>query len=104
MSLPWRYASTNGWTRCTSVRERSGSNRRRLLIAAPLALFAARAGIGRAEAFPAKPIRLLVGHPPGGQADVIARIVSPRLAEVVGQPVVIDNRPGAAGMIAAGLV
>ena len=86
------------------MRERHAFNRRRLLIAAPLTIFAARAGIARAQPFPAKPIRLLIGHPPGGQADVIARIVSPRLGEALGQPVVSENRPGAAGMVAAGIV
>lgn len=78
--------------------------RRRLLVGIPLALAALRSGFGRAEPFPNKPIRLIAGHPPGGQSDVIGRIVAPRLAEVLGQPVVVENRPGAAGLIAAAMV
>ena len=57
-----------------------------------------------AQTFPSKPIRLVVGHAPGGQADTIGRIVGPRLAEYWGQPVVIENRVGAAGTISASLV
>lgn len=53
-----------------------------------------------AQSYPTKPIRLLVAYPPGGGSDTLARIVAPRLAELVGQQVVVDNRPGAAGNIA----
>jgi len=54
-----------------------------------------------APAYPNRPIRLLVGLPPGGSVDVIARIVMPKLGEALGQQVVIDNRTGAAGRLAA---
>jgi tripartite-type tricarboxylate transporter receptor subunit TctC len=50
--------------------------------------------------WPARPIRMLVGFPPGGPTDVVARIVSEKLAAQVNQRIVIDNRPGAAGNIA----
>ncbi len=53
--------------------------------------------------YPAKPIRVIVGFPPGGGNDEIARIVGPRLAEKSGRAVVIDNRPGAGGNLAADL-
>ena len=53
------------------------------------------------EAYPTKPIRFLVGFPPGGGNDTIARIVGQKLAERFGKPVVIDNRPGAGGNAAA---
>ena len=56
---------------------------------------------GDAGAYPTKPIRLLVGFPPGGGNDALARVVGPRLAEKLGKPVVIDNRPGAGGNLAA---
>lgn len=51
-----------------------------------------------------KPITLLVSYPAGGGADVMARLIGPRLAEALGQPVVVDNKPGASGTLAAGQV
>jgi tripartite-type tricarboxylate transporter receptor subunit TctC len=52
-----------------------------------------------AQEWPAKPVRFIVPYPPGGGTDVIARIVQPRLAEALGQPIVIDNRGGAGGAL-----
>lgn len=54
--------------------------------------------------WPARPIRLVVTFPPGGSTDTIARIVMPKLAERLGQPVIIDNRPGAGGSMGVDLV
>jgi tripartite-type tricarboxylate transporter receptor subunit TctC len=54
--------------------------------------------------FPERPIRLVVGFPPGGATDILARILSQHMPESVGQPVVVDNRGGASGTIAASLV
>jgi tripartite-type tricarboxylate transporter receptor subunit TctC len=53
-----------------------------------------------AQAFPARPVRLLVGFPPGGNVDVVGRIVGQKMAEGLGRPVVVENRPGAGGIIA----
>jgi tripartite-type tricarboxylate transporter receptor subunit TctC len=53
---------------------------------------------------PAKPIRVLVGSPPGGSNDILARAIGQRLSEVLGQPVLVDNRPGASQMLAADLM
>lgn len=54
-------------------------------------------------AFPTKPIRVIASQPPGGGIDAVARVVSPRLGEALGQTVIVDNRPGANGSLAAEL-
>jgi tripartite-type tricarboxylate transporter receptor subunit TctC len=57
-----------------------------------------------AQEYPNKPVRMVVGFPPGGGTDVVARILAPRMSELLGQSIVIDNRPGATGTVAAGQV
>ena len=54
-----------------------------------------------AQPFPSKPITWVVGFPPGGGADGVARIVTAKMAQNIGQPIVVENRPGASSMIAA---
>lgn len=56
------------------------------------------------SSYPERPIRLVVGFPPGGATDILARILSQHMPESIGQPVVVDNRPGASGTIAAAMV
>jgi tripartite-type tricarboxylate transporter receptor subunit TctC len=67
-------------------------------IVAILALLAA-AGAHAQQAYPSRPVRLIVPFPPGGGADIVARVVAQKATESFGVPVVVDNRPGAAGMI-----
>jgi tripartite-type tricarboxylate transporter receptor subunit TctC len=54
--------------------------------------------------YPQKPITLVVTYPPGGGADAMARLIAPKMGEALGQPVVIDNKPGASGQIGAAQV
>ena len=57
-----------------------------------------------AQDYPARPIRLILGFAPGGSTDLVARVVGQKMAEAWAQQVVVDNRPGANGMIGADLV
>jgi len=56
--------------------------------------------VAMAQPFPVRPIRYIVGFPPGGSTDLIARTVASKLSESIGQQVIVDNRPGAGGSIA----
>lgn len=69
----------------------------RLLFAALAAIFCSAA---QAQEFPSKPIKILVGFAPGGAMDIVARTVGQKVSESVGQPVIVDNKPGAGSNIA----
>jgi len=67
-----------------------------------IVLFAATQAL--AQSYPSKPVKLLVGVPPGGPTDTVARAMAPELGEALGQPIVIENRPGASAVIATDAV
>jgi tripartite-type tricarboxylate transporter receptor subunit TctC len=75
-------------------------NRRKLLaLAAGLPALSIGAQQAKAQTYPSSPIRIIVAYPPGGGNDVAARVLGARLQERLGQPVMVDNRPGAAGQV-----
>ena len=71
-----------------------------LHLAAGTAALPVVSGIARAQAYPTKPVRIIVGFPPGGPNDILARLIGQWLSERLGQPCIVENRPGAAGNIA----
>ena len=75
----------------------AGTRRLAALLALSFVAFSA------AAQYPSRPIRLLVPNPPGGATDTLARLVAPKLGEALGQPLVVDNRPGSNGNLASEL-
>jgi tripartite-type tricarboxylate transporter receptor subunit TctC len=80
------------------------SRRTFLHLASGAAMLRAALGSTRAEAYPARPVRIVVGFPPGQSADLIARLLAQWLSEQLVQPFIIDNRPGASNSIATEFV
>ena len=74
--------------------------RRFLQIAAGAAALPAASHFARAQSYPARPLRLIIGYPPGGSADITARLTGQWLSERLGQPLVVESRPGAATNLA----
>ena len=69
-----------------------------------IAALAAAVSLGTFAAWPEKPIKMYIGYAPGGSTDVVARLLAPKLQEKLGQPIVIENKPGGAGDFAAELM
>lgn len=77
----------------------SQTNTIRLLLYCGAIALAGAASALHAQPFPAKPVRIIVPFPPGGGLDIVARTISPKLSEALGQQIVIDNRGGASGLL-----
>jgi tripartite-type tricarboxylate transporter receptor subunit TctC len=75
-------------------------SRRRVLLAGGSAALAGMSGLVRAQAYPARPIRILVGFVAGGNFDIVARLMGQWLSEQLHQPVIVENRPGASANLA----
>ncbi len=86
----------------------SASAATKLRLASPAAIAAgalfALSAIAADSTYPTRPVRLVVGYPAGGATDIAARLIAQKLAPVLAQSIVVDNRAGASGMIAAGIV
>jgi len=83
---------------------RSGCVRRWQAAATSALILALVSVAASGQDYPARPIRMIVGYAPGGATDLVARMVARHLSEVLGQQVIVDNRPGAAGTVGAELV
>ena len=75
--------------------------RRAVLLAGAVGILAATGPVQAADPWPSRPIKFIVGYPPGGGADVTARLFSDRMAKILGTPVIVENRSGAGGTLAA---
>jgi tripartite-type tricarboxylate transporter receptor subunit TctC len=78
--------------------------RRFLHLAAGAAALPVVSRIARAQAYPSRPVRWIVGAGPGSSPDVVARLVGQRLSERIGQPIIVDNRPGGGSNIGTQVV
>ena len=71
----------------------------RSLAAVAFGMLAAFEGVAQPQAFPSKPLKIIVPFAPGGAADIMCRVLAENMTKGLGQPVVVDNRPGAGAVI-----
>jgi tripartite-type tricarboxylate transporter receptor subunit TctC len=84
-----------------NIRPTSLVRRRSVLLAGSAAALVTMPGIGRAQAYPSKPIRVIVNSAPGGLTDILARLIGTKMGSSLGQSLVVENRPGGAGLVGA---
>src|SRR5215831_983852 len=98
---PARRQAARGKNKC----RHQGENAMQRIAVLPLALAAVAVVAGapqaRAEDFPSRPIRLIIGFPPGSAADITARLVGDSMSQTLGQQMVVESRPGAGSSLAA---
>src|SRR2546427_326391 len=82
---------------CRNRLRRARMRRLRVFVLATFALGFAPAAL--AQSWPSKPIRIVIPFPPGNTTDIMTRLIGPRMTEHLGQPILVENRPGASGML-----
>src|SRR3954453_2656602 len=90
--------------RCEPISPERSASMRRLVVALTFVMAALGSGPAGAQSYPSKPIRVIVPFAAGDAVDVLARLVSAKMSDSIGQPVIIENRAGAAGNVAADAV
>lgn len=76
----------------------------KLGVLAAVATLSAQAALAQADGYPNRPLRIVVGFAPGGSNDIVARLLAERLSKSLGQPAIVENKPGAGGAVAAAFV
>src|SRR3712207_486625 len=87
-----------GFPNVTGIRS-NGLRALGAVLLAPLLLLPVLVSFAAAQSYPNRPVRIIVPFPPGGAVDISARLVQPGLEKALGQPVIVDNRPGASGVV-----
>src|SRR5947207_7120307 len=91
----------SGFAEISARRSMTCHRRPCLHLAASAAALPIVSRVARAQTYPSRPVRIIVGFAAGGATDIVARLIAPWLSDRLGQPVIIENRPGAGGNIAA---
>jgi tripartite-type tricarboxylate transporter receptor subunit TctC len=87
-----------------TVREPSPTRAWALVSIVPILILIGLMPAAHCQTYPAKPVRIVIGFPPGGGTDKLARLISPKLTASLGQSVIVENRPGAGGVVGAEVV